>query len=113
MLLECLRERLGVTGEPYGSYRFPRLFALEEPSETRVSLRRGRPDDKGAGSKDGEVSISSASPRYRGSPSTPISTLGGLRKCVLSRYSGLMSSDASSGSDDGERRRPFSTSSIL
>jgi hypothetical protein len=46
---------------------------------------------------DGSESTSSASPRYRGTPSTPISTLGGFRKWVFSKYSGLMSRDASSG----------------
>ena len=65
------------------------------------------------GARPGDVSISSASPRYRGIPSTPISTLGGFRKCVLSRYSGEMSREASSGRVDGERSRPCSTSSTL
>lgn len=69
--------------------------------------------DKGAVRREGEESMSSASPRYRGRPSAPISTFGGFLKWVLSRYSGLMSREASSGREDGGRRRPFSTSSIL
>jgi len=103
-------------GEPYGSNLFP-LFEL---SATRPSVRRGgmEEDDKGPvrrveGAEVGEISISSASPQYRSLPSESTSTLGGLRKCVLSRYSGEISSEASSGKEDGERRRPFSTSSIL
>ena len=60
-----------------------------------------------------EWSISSASPRYLGLPSKHISILGAMRKCCLSRYSGLMSRDAISGSDDGDLRRPSSTSSTL
>jgi len=105
--------RLGAGGEPSGSYRFPRL--LDEASGVRPSVRRGMPEDNGAVTVgiEGELSISSASPRYLGMPSTPISTLGGFLKWVLSRYSGLISREASSGREDGERRRPFSTSSIL
>lgn len=108
-----LRERFGGV-DPYGSKRlWARFPALGEPSDIWASLRRGRPDDNGAGNREGDDSTSSASPRYRGRPSTPISTFGGLRKWVLSRYSGLMSREASSGREDGDRRRPPSTSSIL
>jgi hypothetical protein len=70
--------RLGAGGEPYGSYRFPRL--LDEASGVRPSVRSGMPDDKGAVGIEGELSISSASPRYLVMPSTPISTLGGFLK---------------------------------
>lgn len=50
---------------------------------------------------------------YRGTPSESYSTRGGTRKCVLSRYSGLISSAASSGREEGVRSRPCSTSSTL
>jgi hypothetical protein len=62
---------------------------------------------------DGEGSSSSPSPQYRRMPSAPVSTFGGFLKCVLSKYSALIASAASSGSDEGDRSRPFSTSSIL
>lgn len=99
-------------GEPYGSKRLLRLTA-DVPSVIRPSVRRGRPAERGAVIGWGLVSMSSASPRYLGRPSMPISTLGAIRKCVRSRYSGLMSREASSGRDDGDRNLPFSTSSTL
>ena len=61
----------------YGSYRL--RLAGEFPAE-RGSARRGTFEDNGPGSKVGEASLSSASPRYRGWPSGPISTLGGFLK---------------------------------
>jgi hypothetical protein len=66
----------------YGWYMLP-LF--DDPSVTRPSVRRGgifgagRVTHRGV-DEVGEISKSSASPRYRGMPSAPISTLGGLRK---------------------------------
>jgi hypothetical protein len=99
-----LRERFGATDVLYGSYRLLRLD--DDGSSSGDGRRRGV-------ERMGDVSGSSASPRYRGMPSTPISTFGGFLKWVLSRYSGEISRDASSGSVDGERRRPCSTSSTL
>lgn len=97
----------------YGSYLLP-LF--DDPSVIRPSVTRGGTFCVETGParvvEEGE-SRSSASPLYRGMPSAPISTLGGLRKCVLSKYSGEISKEASSGKEDGERRRPLSTSSML
>jgi hypothetical protein len=104
--------RFGTFGEMLkGLYRRSLRFGFG--LECSEGGGRGRPEERGgAVRREGEDSTSSASPRYLGRPSTPISTLGGLRKWVLSRYSGLMSREASSGRDEGGRRRPFSTSSM-
>src|SRR6266478_346060 len=67
--------------------------AMAAPT-SRGSLSSGIPTASAEFSTCGDGSTSSASPRYRGTPSTPISTLGGFRKCVFSKYSGLMSRDA-------------------
>ena len=112
-ITSVLRWRLGARGfsRLYGSKRLVRLdVAFSDPS--RPAERRGKPV-RGPVRSDTEVSISSGSPLYRRIPSAHISTLGGFRKCVLSRYSGLISREASSGRDDGERKRPLSTSSTL
>ena len=103
-------------GWAYGSYLLVGL--LDDPSVIRTSVRIGKGGgagmDPGMGAEMvGEISRSSASPPYRGMPSAPISILGGFRKWFLSRYSGEISKEANSGKDDGERRRPLSTSSIL
>ena len=85
-----------------GSYLLLRLPPFVVPAAmaaptSRGSLSSGIPTASAEFSTWGDGSTSSASPRYRGTPSTPISTLGGFRKWVFSRYSGLMSRDASSG----------------
>ena len=59
----------------------------------------------------GEVG-SSGSPLYRGIPSAPTSIMGGKRKFCLCRYSGEISSEASSGMVEGQRSFPARTSSI-
>lgn len=86
-------------------------------STTWPSVRSGRVAASGFGvleddADEGE-SNSSPSPQYRRTPSAPTSTFGGFLKCVLSRYSALIARAASSGRDEGDRNRPFSTSSIL
>ena len=77
-LVFLLCRLVGACGDPIGSYRFPRLFDVA--SGTRPSVRRGMPEANGAVGIEGELSTSSPSPRYRGIPSAPISTLGGFRK---------------------------------
>lgn len=59
----------------------------------------------------GPGSDGSASRRYRGCPSGPISIIGGSLKLSRARYAGLISRASSSGSEEGHRKRPFSTSS--
>ena len=81
-----------------------RLLPLVAPAAmaaptSRGSLSSGIPTASAEFSTcgDGSESMSSASLRYRGTSSTPISTLGGFRKWVFSKCSGLVSRDASSG----------------
>ena len=103
--LELVVEFFGLRLPPlfvYGSYRLLRLPPFAAPAAMAAptsmgSLSSGIPTASAEFSTCGDGSTSSASPRYRGTPSTPISTLGGFRKWVFSKYSGLMFRDASSG----------------
>ena len=81
LVLVGLRARFGIFGEMLsGLKRRSRRLALGPSGERVASLRGGRLEDRGAVRREGEASMSSASPRYRGRPSAPISTLGGFRK---------------------------------